>query len=100
LIFSRTSPSFALEHGLHFRTNVMLLPQRQQLFDLGQGEPQFLRTSHKCEIANLLSVEQAISARAATCTLDKPDFLIKADRVHADAGHTRGFTDMNGHHNV
>jgi len=93
-------PQLALEHGLHFRTNVMLLPQRQQLFDFGQGEPQFLRMSHKCEIVNIFCVEQAISAGAATCTLDKPDLLIEADRVHADAGHTRGSTDMNSHHHV
>jgi|HubBroStandDraft_4_1064222.scaffolds.fasta_scaffold1280669_1 hypothetical protein len=45
----------------------------------GEGEPQFLGRSHKCEIVDVLSVEQAISARAATCTLDKPEFLIEAD---------------------
>jgi len=65
----------ALEHGLHCRTNVMLLPQRQQLFDFGQGEPQFLRMSHKFEIVNVLSIEQAISARAATCTLDESELF-------------------------
>ena len=88
-------PQLALEHGLHFRTNVMLLPQCQQLFDFGQGEPQFLRMSHKCEIVNVLSVEQAISALAATCTLDKPEFLIEADRVNANAAQLRGLTDVN-----
>ena len=53
-------PQLALEHGRHFRTNVMLLSQRQQLFDFDQGEPQFLRMSHKFEIVNILSVVQAI----------------------------------------
>jgi hypothetical protein len=52
--------------------------------------------SHKREIANLLSVEQAISARAATRALDESEFLIKADRVHAGAGQFCRFTDVNG----
>src|SRR5947199_9492901 len=49
----------------------------------------------KCEIANLLSVEQAISARAATHTLDESEFLIEADCVHADIGQLCGLTDVN-----
>ncbi len=49
----------------------------------------------KCEIANLLSVEQAISARAATHTLDEFEFLIEADRVHADTGQLCCLTDVN-----
>jgi hypothetical protein len=93
-------PKLALEHGLHFRTNVMLLPQRQQLFDFGQGEPQFLGMSHKHEITNLLAVEQAISARAATRTLDEFESLIEANRVHADAGEFRGLTDVNDSHHT
>jgi hypothetical protein len=40
-------PQLAIEHGLHLRANVMLLPQRQQLFDFGQGKSQLLRMSHK-----------------------------------------------------
>lgn len=93
-------PQLPLEHGLHFRTNVMLLAQRQQLSDFGQGEPQFLRMSHKCEIVNLLSFEQAISARAAIHTLDESEFFIEANRVHADAGHFRGLTDVNRPHHI
>ncbi len=50
--------------------------------------------SHKCKIANLPPVEQAISARAATRALDESEFLIEANRVHADAGHSRGLTDV------
>src|SRR5205807_6226365 len=49
----------------------------------------------QCEIANLLSVEQAISARAATHTLDESEFLIEADCVHADFGQLCGLTDVN-----
>lgn len=98
--FPPNSAQLALEHGLHFRTNVMLLPQRQQLLDFGQGEPQFLGMSHKCEIVNLLAVEQAISAQAATRTLDEPESLIEANRVHADAGQFRGRTDVNDPHHV
>ena len=59
-----------LEHGLHFRTSVMLLPQRQQFSNFGQREPQFLSMPDKLEVANLLSVEQAISASTPTGTLD------------------------------
>src|SRR5439155_8893461 len=73
----------------------MLLAQRQQFFDLVQREPQFLSMPGKCEIANLLSVEQAISARAATHTLDESEFLIEADCVHADFGQLCGLTDVN-----
>ena len=51
--------------------------------------------SHKCEVVNLLVVEQAISARGATGTLDESAFLIEADRFHADAGQLRGFTNVN-----
>ena len=51
--------------------------------------------SHKFEIANLLSVEQAISARRATCTLDESELLIEADRVHTDADQFRGLTNVN-----
>jgi hypothetical protein len=32
-------PQFALEHGLHFRTNVMLLALGQQFLNFGQREP-------------------------------------------------------------
>src|SRR5216684_6039913 len=46
-------PQLAREHGLHFGTSVMLLPQRQQLLDFGQGESQLLRVPHKIEIVNL-----------------------------------------------
>jgi len=47
-------------------------------------------------IANLLSLEQAISAGAATRTLDESEFLIEADRVRTDAGQRCGFTDVDG----
>jgi plasmid stability protein len=39
--------------------------------------------SDKCKITNLPHVEQAISARAATRTLDESESLIEANRVHA-----------------
>src|SRR5258708_2627170 len=48
---------FALEHGLHFGTSVMLLPQRQQFLDLVQRETELLRVPHKLEVANLLPAE-------------------------------------------
>jgi hypothetical protein len=57
---------FVVEHGLHFGTNVMLLPKRYQFLNFGQREPQLLSMADKREITNLLSVEQAISARAAS----------------------------------
>src|SRR6266704_3591755 len=50
--------------------------------------------SHKFEFANLLSIEQTIPARAATRTLNEPEFLIKADRVHADGGQLGGRTNV------
>ena len=49
---------------------------------------------HKLEFANLLSNEQAIPARAATRTLNESEFLIKADRVHADTSQLGGRTDV------
>src|SRR5579863_2469533 len=79
---------------------MMLLPQGQQFLNLDQREPQFLGMSHKCEITNLLAVEQAISARAATRTLDESESLIEANRVHADAGQFRGLTDLNDPHHI
>ena len=63
-------PQLALEHGLHFGTSMMLCPKREQFFNFGEREPQFLGMPHKLEVANLLSVEQAIPACAATRTLD------------------------------
>jgi hypothetical protein len=56
--------------------------------------------SQKCEITNLLAVEQAISVRAATRTLDESESLIEANRVHADAGQSRGLTDVNDPHHI
>ena len=87
---------FVLEHGLHFGTSVMLLPQRQQFLNFVQREPQFLGVPHEYEVMNLLSVEQAISARAAIRTPEESEFLIEADRVHANAGQLRCLTDVNG----
>ena len=52
--------------------------------------------SDKCKITNLPHVEQAISARAAARTLDESESLIEANRVHTNAGHFRGLTDVNG----
>ena len=51
-------------------------------------------------MANLPPVEQAISARAATRALDESEFLIEANRVHADAGQFRGLTDVNDSHHI
>src|SRR5258708_33038609 len=50
---------------------------------------------HECEVAKVLSIDQAIPARAAIRTLNESEFLIEADRVHADAGQLRGLTDVN-----
>ena len=44
---------------------------------------------------NLLAVEQATSTRAATHTVDEPESLIEANRVHADASQLRRLTDAN-----
>jgi hypothetical protein len=41
---------------------MMLSPQRHQFLDFGQREPLFLGMSHKCEVPNLLDIEQAIPA--------------------------------------
>src|SRR6185437_6495989 len=49
---------------------------------------------HKFEVANLLSVEQAIPARAATGTLCESESLIEADRVHTDTGQLRSLSDV------
>src|SRR5260370_35908435 len=72
----------------------MLLPQRQQFLNFVQREPQFLGVPHEYEVMNLLSVEQAISARAAIRTPEESEFLIEADRVHANAVQLRCLTDV------
>jgi hypothetical protein len=81
------SRQLVVEHGLHFGTNMMLLPQGQQFLNFGEREPQFLGMSHKCKIANLPHVEQAISARAATRTLDESESLICARLMSDKLGH-------------
>lgn len=92
--FLANACQLVLEHGLHFRTSMLFLPQSQQFFDFRQREPQFLGMSYKCQIVNLLLVEQTISACAATRTLDESKLLIVADRVHSDAGQLSGRTDV------
>jgi hypothetical protein len=72
-----------------------LLLLSQQLFDFAQREAQLLGMPHKCEVANLLTIEQVIPARGATRILNESEFLIEADRVHAGAGQLRGLTDVN-----
>ena len=50
---------------------------------------------HKLEVVNLISVEQPITTSAAARTLNESQFLIEADRVHANAGLFCSFSDVN-----
>jgi hypothetical protein len=74
----------AFEHGLYFWTGVMLLSQGQQLPDFSKREPQLLSMPDEFEVADLLSIEEAVPTRAAVCRLRQPESLIEADCVDAD----------------
>src|SRR5258708_17451803 len=92
---------FALEHGLHFGTGVMFLPQRQQFFNLVQGEAQLLRMPYKLEVANLFPIKEAIPAGAPrrslspSRSLSESDLLVEADRIHTDTCQLCGLSDVN-----
>src|SRR5690348_7893938 len=85
---------FSLQHGLHFRTCMRLLPQSQQLFHFVQRETQFLRVPDKLEVINLPLAEYPVAARAAAPLIDQSELLIETNCVHADAGELRSLSDV------
>ncbi len=51
---------------------------------------------YKFEVANLRSIEEAISASRTFRPLNDSEPLIEADCIHTDTGELCGFSDMNG----
>ncbi len=49
----------------------------------------------KFEVANLLSVEQAIPADAANRPINESELLVEADRINTDAGQLCGLPNLN-----
>src|SRR2546421_12893860 len=68
----------ALEHGLHFGTGVILCRNASSSLTSLSENPNSWVMPHKFEIANPPSIEQAIPARAATCSLSESESLREA----------------------
>lgn len=49
----------------------------------------------KFEVANLLSVEQAIPADAPNRPINESELLVEADRINTDAGQLCGLPNLN-----
>lgn len=71
---------------MNFSTSVRLLAECQQIANFVQREAQVLSVTHKLEIMYLVFVKQAVAACTTGGNVYEPELLIKADRIHADAG--------------
>src|SRR5437867_7061616 len=85
---------FGLQHGLHLRTSVVLLPQSQQFLDLVQGEAQLLRVPDKLEFTNLRGVKESIPTGASRRVSGEAKLLIETDRIHAGSRQLRRLPDV------
>src|SRR4029077_18209845 len=64
----------------------LVMPEGQQLLDIGDGESQAPRPVDEAEIGEIAAVVDAVIALAPLGLRDEPDALVIADRLRRHAG--------------